>query len=87
MKGPEPAQFGNKMVHDVSSGCFGIFRSEPLVVSLDSANNSALFLPHEILPCLFRSHTDYSSEPVPILKDADKSTGGASILAVAGNRH
>ena len=27
---PEPAQFGNKMVHDVGSGYFGIFRSEPL---------------------------------------------------------
>ena len=29
MKSPEPAQFGNKVVHDVGSGCFGIFRSEP----------------------------------------------------------
>ena len=30
MEEPDTTQFGNQMVHDVGSGCFGIFRSEPL---------------------------------------------------------
>lgn len=33
------------------------------------------------------SHTDYSSETVPIVNIANDSMGDASILAVAGNRH
>ena len=47
MEDPDPTQFGNQMVHDEGSGCFGIFRSEPL--GMDGAGSSWMTFP-KVLP-------------------------------------